>query len=70
MPLNGTPVTVSTVELRKLIGTRVRYRTTIWNNISGVVEDVMRRQVCLDGDYVPFNRILEMVIWEPPKPVE
>lgn len=64
--LTGPHITINTPELRKLIGKRVQYRTDgMWQfTATSIVEDVIRRQVLLGGEYIPFNRIREMVLIE------
>ena len=53
-------IKISTPVLKKLIGTKVKYTLKSSYNDEprfGIIKDVIRRQVDMGGDYIPFDRI-------------
>jgi hypothetical protein len=51
-------IKISTPELKKYMNHKVRYRLHNSGNYTvGIIEDIIRRQLGINGDYIPFLRI-------------
>ena len=67
MILQGEHIPINTPEIRKHIGKWVKYIVAYgWETEQkGKITDIIHRQVCIGGDYIPLNKIAEMVLYEP-----
>jgi hypothetical protein len=51
-------IEISTKELRKYLNHKVKYRLNSSGNYNvGIIEDVIRRQLGINGDYIPFSKL-------------
>jgi len=51
-------IKIDTPTLRKFMNHKVRYKGhygNLWTQ--GIIEDVIKKQVCINGEYIPFSRI-------------
>lgn len=67
MILKGEHIPIKISEIRKLIGKRVKFVVLYgWETEQkGRITDIIRRQVCIAGEYIPLNKITEIVLEEP-----
>ena len=57
-------VKLHTPTLRKLIGKQIAYclSNTYFDLRQGTIDEIIRRQIGISGDFIPFSRIKKIVL--------